>query len=80
MICTFLRFWTQWTVSRLAKRHLGTSSFSSKYSIFATDSRVSTTKTWPCHFQVSGQPDAKTIQAFILQLEEEYYQQYSIFV
>ena len=72
-------FWTQWTVSRVAKR-LSTSSFSSQYIILATDSRASTTKIWLRHFQLSGQPDVKTTQALILQLEEEYYQWYSIFV
>ena len=29
------------------------------------------TNFWPNHFQLSGQPDAKTTEAFILQLEEE---------
>ncbi len=45
----------------------------------ATDARVSAIKIWPTHFQLSGQPDAKTNEAFIRQMEGEYHQQYSIY-
>ena len=74
----FLGFETHWTVTTLAKQHTGMSSLSSQYSNFAIDSRELTTNCWLSHFQVPGQPDAKTTEAFILQLQEEYHQQYSI--
>ena len=67
-------FWTQWTVSRLAKRRVGMSKWSSKHSIFASGSQTMTSKIWLSHFQASGQPDAKTTEAFILPMEEEYHQ------
>jgi hypothetical protein len=57
---------------------MGTSSSYLKRTYLATDARVSAIKIWPTHFQLSGQPDAKTAEAFILQMEGEYHQQYSI--
>ena len=69
----FLGFETQQTVRRLAKQHMGTSSSCPKRSYLAIHGRISAVNVWPTHFQHSGQPDAKTAEAFILQLEGEYH-------
>ena len=58
---------------RLAKQHMGTSSTYPKRSYLIIYSRISAIKIWPTHFQRSGQPDEKTTEAFILQLEGEYH-------
>ena len=52
---------------------MGTSSSCPKRSYFAIHGRISALNVWPTHFQHSGQPDAKTAEALILQLEGEYH-------
>ena len=44
-----------------------------KRSYLTIQDRISAVNVWPTHFQHSGQPDAKTAEAFILQLEGEYH-------
>ena len=56
-------------MNRQAERHLGKSNSSPRYNLAATANEISTPNIWPCHFQLSGQHDAKTVQAVIFQLE-----------
>jgi hypothetical protein len=68
-VALFLGFCWQWTVSRLATQHGGTSNSCPRRSILAIDGWISATKVWPNHFYL-----VDNLEAFKLLLEGEYRQ------